>query len=201
MKTQKQVIISIGREFGSAGHEIAERIAKRYGLSLYDHNLLREVADSHNVSSEELEIFDEMKHNKFLYRTVKGMSSSPADNVALMQFNFLREKAEKGESFVVVGRCSETILREYKCLVSIFVGGDISKKAERVMKYYNMTEKEAREFMKEKDKRRKQYHNRYCEIAWGDSRNYDLSINSSRLGIDGTIQTLIQYIDARIAIM
>lgn len=54
---------------------------------------------------------------------------------------------------MVVGRCSETILREYKCLVSIFVGGDISKKAERVMKYYNMTEKEAREFMKEKDKR------------------------------------------------
>ena len=102
---------------------------------------------------------------------------------------------------MVVGRCSETILREYKCLVSIFVGGDISKKAERVMKYYNMTEKEAREFMKEKDKRRKQYHNRYCEIAWGDSRNYGLSINSSRLGIDGTIQTLIQYIDARIAIM
>ena len=78
MKTQKQVIISIGREFGSAGHEIAERIAKRYGLSLYDHNLLREVADSHNVNPEELEIFDEMKHNKFLYRTVKGMSSSPA---------------------------------------------------------------------------------------------------------------------------
>ena len=58
MKTQKQVIISIGREFGSAGHEIAERIAKRYGLSLYDHNLLREVADSHNVNPEELEIFE-----------------------------------------------------------------------------------------------------------------------------------------------
>ena len=123
MKTQKQVIISIGREFGSAGHEIAERIAKRYGLSLYDHNLLREVADSHNVSSGELEIFDEMKHNKFLYRTVKGMSSSPADNVALMQFNFLREKAEKGESFVVVGRCSETILKDYPGLISIFVLG------------------------------------------------------------------------------
>lgn len=61
MKTQKQVIISIGREFGSAGHEIAERIAKRYGLSLYDHNLLREVADSHNVNPEELEIFDEIE--------------------------------------------------------------------------------------------------------------------------------------------
>ena len=121
MKTQKQVIISIGREFGSAGHEIAERIAKRYGLSLYDHNLLREVADSHNVNPEALDIFDEMKHNKFLYRTVNGMSSSPADNVAMMQFNFLREKAEKGESFVVVGRCSETILKDYAGLISIFI--------------------------------------------------------------------------------
>ena len=82
MKTQKQVIISIGREFGSAGHEIAERIAKRYGLSLYDHNLLREVADSHNVSSEELEIFDEMKHNKFLYRQ-DAVISYITDNITV----------------------------------------------------------------------------------------------------------------------
>ncbi len=101
---------------------------KRYGLSLYDHNLLREVADSHNVNPEELEIFDEMKHNKFLYRTVKGMSSSPADNVAMMQFNFLREKAEKGESFVVVGRCSETILKDYEGPISIFIIGDMDQK-------------------------------------------------------------------------
>lgn len=166
-----------------------------------DHDLLKEIAAKKNLNGDELTAYDEVKWNRFLYRTVRGLNSSPEQNVANLQFEYLREKAKAGDSFVVVGRCSETILREYKCLVSIFVGGDISKKAERVMKYYNMTEKEAREFMKEKDKRRKQYHNRYCEIAWGDSRNYDLSINSSRLGIDGTIQTLIQYIDARIAIM
>ena len=154
MKTQKQVIISIGREFGSAGHEIAERIAKRYGLSLYDHNLfLREVADSHNVSSEELEIFDEMKHNKFLYRTVKGMSSSPADNVALMQFNFLREKAEKGESFVVVGRCSETILKDYPGLISIFVLGNMEDKIARISRLYGKTEKKQNVLSKRKTER------------------------------------------------
>ena len=180
---KKQLIISVGREFGSGGHEIAQGLADHYGLTMYDHDLLKEIAAKKNLNG------------------VRGLNSSPEQNVANLQFEYLREKAKAGDSFVVVGRCSETILREYKCLVSIFVGGDISKKAERVMKYYNMTEKEAREFMKEKDKRRKQYHNRYCEIAWGDSRNYDLSINSSRLGIDGTIQTLIQYIDARIAIM
>ena len=198
MKTQKQVIISIGREFGSAGHEIAERIAKRYGLSLYDHNLLREVADLHNVKTEDLEIYDEMKHNKFLYRTVKGMSSSPADNVAMMQFNFLREKAEKGESFVVVGRCSETILKDYPGLISIFIIGNMDHKIARVSKLYGMNEKEAERFIREKDRKRKKYHDSHCKTKWSESHNYDLSLNSSTLGVGGSVDFLSLYIDKRI---
>ena len=193
MKTQKQVIISIGREFGSAGHEIAERIAKRYGLSLYDHNLLREVADSHNVSSEELEIFDEMKHNKFLYRTVKGMSSSPADNVALLQFNFLREKAEKGDSFVVVGRCSETILKDYPGLISIFILGNMEHKVARVARLYGKTDKEAERFIRENDS--------HCNTKWSETHTYDLSLNSSTLGVEGSVEFLSDYIDKRISRM
>lgn len=198
MKAEKQVIISIGREFGSAGHEIAERIAKRYGLSLYDHNLLREVADLHNVSCEELAIFDEMKHNKFLYRTVKGMSSSPADNVAMMQFNFLREKAEKGESFVVVGRCSETILKDYPGLISVFILGNMEDKVARVARLYQKTEKEAEKFIREKDKKRKKYHDSHCQTKWSDSHTYDLSLNSSTLGLEGSVEFLSAYIDRRI---
>ena len=198
MKTEKQVIISIGREFGSAGHEIAERIAKRYGLSLYDHNLLREVADLHNVKTEDLEIYDEMKHNKFLYRTVKGMSSSPADNVAMMQFNFLREKAEKGESFVVVGRCSETILKDYPGLISIFIIGNMDHKIARVSKLYGMNEKEAERFIHEKDRKRKKYHDSHCKTKWSESHNYDLSLNSSTLGVSGSVEFLSLYIDKRI---
>ena len=198
MKTQKQVIISIGREFGSAGHEIAERIAKRYGLSLYDHNLLREVADLHNVKTEDLEIYDEMKHNKLLYRTVKGMSSSPADNVAMMQFNFLREKAEKGESFVVVGRCSETILKDYPGLISIFIIGDMDHKIARVSKLYGKNEKEAERFIREKDRKRKKYHDSHCKTKWSESHNYDLSLNSSTLGVGGSVDFLSLYIDKRI---
>ena len=188
MKTQKQVIISIGREFGSAGHEIAERIAKRYGLSLYDHNLLREVADSHNVNPEELEIFDEMKHNKFLYRTVKGMSSSPADNVAMMQFNF-------------VGRCSETILKDYEGLISIFIIGDMDQKIARVARLYGKTDKEAERFIKEKDRKRKKYHDSHCNSKWSDSHTYDLSLNSSTLGVEGSVEFLSSYIDKRISKM
>lgn len=192
----KQLIISIGREFGSAGHEIAERLAKRYRLPLYDHNLLEEVAASRNLDSSELEKFDEVKRNKLLYRSVKGMSSSPADNVANLQFQFLRDKADAGQSFVVVGRCSETILREYEGMVSFFIMGEMDKKVERVMKLYNKTEKQAADFIKEKDKKRKKYHDSHCKTKWGDSRNYDLSLNSSKLGIDESVNLLSDYIDA-----
>ena len=192
---EKQLIISVGREFGSGGHEVAQKLADDYGIALYDHDLLKEIATKKNLKSEDLEAYDELKWNRFLYRTVRGLNSSPEQNVANLQFDFLKEKAKSGESFVVVGRCSETILREYESMVSIFIRGDKPQKAERIMKYYNMNEKDALGFMKEKDKRRKQYHNRYCPISWGDSRNYDLVVNSSRVGVDGCVEQVKHYID------
>ena len=193
----KQLIISIGREFGSAGHEIAERLAKRYGLPLYDHNLLDEVAASHNMDSQELQEYDEMKHNKFLYRSINGMSSSPADNVANMQFNFLLDKAEKGQSFVIVGRCSETILKDYEGLVSVFIIGDMESKVARVQHLYGKSEKEAERFIREKDRKRKKYHDSHCKSKWSDSHTYDLSLNSSKLGLEGSVDFQADYIDRR----
>ena len=138
---EKQLIISVGREFGSGGHEVAQKLADDYGIALYDHDLLKEIATKKNLKSEDLEAYDELKWNRFLYRTVRGLNSSPEQNVANLQFDFLKEKAKSGESFVVVGRCSETILREYESMVSIFIRGDKPQKAERIMKYYNMNEK------------------------------------------------------------
>ena len=89
------------------------------------------------------------------------------------------------------------MLRPYKGLISIFVLGDMDKKVARIMDLYHMNRKETEEFIKEKDKRRKQYHNSHCDLKWGDSRNYDLCINSSRLGVEETMRILVQYIDAR----
>ena len=100
----EQLIISVSREYGSGGHEIAQKLAEYYKLPMYDHNLLDEVAASMNVSSKELAEFDEKRRNKFLYRSVMGMNSSPADNVARMQFDYIKKKAEAGESFVTLFR-------------------------------------------------------------------------------------------------
>ena len=130
-------------------------------------------------------------------RTVRGMNNSPEQNVAQLQFDYLRKKADSGESFVIVGRCSETILKGNTGLISIFVLGDMETKIERIMRLYQKSRKDAEELILEKDRKRKKYHNSHCRIKWGDSRNYDLSINSSRLGIEESVRILSQYIDAR----
>ena len=193
----EQLIISVGRECGSGGHEIADRLAEHYKLKLYDRNLLEEIAKEKNLKHDDLHPHDEGHHNKLFYRTVKGMNSSPEHNVAQLQFDYLKKKADKGESFVVVGRCAETILKYNKNLISIFVLGDEESKVARLMKEHNCDKKKALEIMKAGDKRRKKYHNPYCELKWGDSRNYDISINSSKGGLMNTIKILIDYIDMR----
>lgn len=192
-----QLIITVGREFGSGGHEIAQKLADHYEVSLYDHNLLDEIALGRNVDGKLLAEFDEVKKRIGLSRTVRGMSSSPEQSVAELQFEFLREKAEAGESFVVVGRCAETVLKEHPAMVSIFVLADNDAKRERVARIYELTPDKAEKLMAEKDKKRKKYHNNYCPVKWGDSRNYEISINSSKLGIDRTVSQLISYIDER----
>lgn len=194
----QQLILSVGREFGSGGHEIAEKLAAIYQLPLYDRMLLKKIAEERNVNSKDLEKYDEVPKRRVIYRKVKGYDSSPEYNVANLQFEYLKKKAAGGESFVVVGRCAETILKEYDGLISIFVLGDMDKKIERIGRIHHLTNEEAEGFILSCNKKRKLYHNYYCKIKWGDSRNYDISINSSKLGIEETVRILSEYINARI---
>lgn len=194
-----QIIISIGREFGSGGHYIADELAKRFNLPIYDRHLITEIADKTGIPAEEIAKLDEAPKSRFTSRRVRGYSNSIEDNIAEMQFDFIRKKAESGESFVVVGRCSESKLRDFDCLCSLFIIGDMESKIKRVMDVYNMSESEAESFIEKKDKKRKRYHNYHVKLHWGDSRLYDLTINSNRLGIEKTIDFLEEYIKARMA--
>lgn len=193
----EQLIISVGREFGSGGHVIAEELAKRFGLDLYDINILREIAVERNVDVVNLTKYDEVPKKRFISRNVRGYSNSPEENIANLQFEYLQKKAKEGNSFVVVGRCSEAILKDCKGLVSIFILADKECKVNRVKEIRGITAQEAEAVMQRHDKKRKEYHNYYCTGKWGDSRNYDISINSSRLGIEKTIDYLESYIRER----
>lgn len=196
---KKQLIISVGREFGSGGHVIAETLAKKFELPLYDSNILESIAQERNVDAKTLHRYDEVPRNVLFSRRVREYSTSAEENIAQMQFEYLKKKADEGESFVVVGRCSETKLAGTPGLITIFVLGDIPVKTARIMKLHNLTEKEAKNMIEKQDRQRKMYHNYYVKGKWGDSRNYDLSINSSRMGIEKTADFLESYIKERIA--
>ena len=194
---EKQLIISIGREVGSGGHEIAEILAKHYNIPLFDKNILEDIATKKNVDASDLKDVDKNFVFPLINRNVRGFSSSIQENIYLLQFEYLQEKAKAGESFIIVGRCGEDVLKEYDALVSIFVLGDKEVKKARIMEKYDKNEFMAERMMREKDTERKQYHNSFCEGKWGHSRNYDISVNSSVLGIKETAELLIDFIDRK----
>lgn len=194
---EKQIIISISREFGSDGHAIAKKVAKDLGLSLYDRNILDAIAEEKNMKVEHLEKFDEKPRNPILSRSVGGHSNSMEENLVKMQFEYLQKKADSGESFVVVGRCAETALKNKEGLISIFILGDKDAKVARVKEKYQLSDSEAALKMIRHDTKRKVYHNRYSNFKWGDSRGYDLCINSSKLGIADTASLIESYVKAR----
>ena len=193
----KQLIITVGREFGSGGHIIAVKLAEHFGIQLLDSNILAEVAKKSNAREEYLKKYDESARNLFFSRTVNGFSNSPEEIIAQMQFDYIKQKSDAGESFVVIGRCADYILRENPALVRVFVLGDTEAKIKRTAEREGISEEKAKIRMEQADKRRKYFHNTHSENKWGDSRSYDITVNSSKLGLDSTAELLIKYIELR----
>ena len=195
----KQIIIAIGREFGSGGHLVAKKLAEHYNIPLYSKELLDEVAKDGRYSKEVLERFDEKPMNfAFIPVPAGGTTISLEQDIAIRQFNFIRKKAnEEKESFVIVGRCAEEILSDNPNMISAFILGDKDTKTKRVMEREGVDEKTALNMMKKMDKMRKVYHNFYCEIKWCDSRTYDICIKIGKVDVDTATDMIIKYIDSR----
>ncbi len=190
----KQIIVSIGREFGSGGRRIGRRLAKSLSINIYDSEIISEIAKELNIREHEIEKYNEKPKSRFFSRTVRGVNNSINDNVVDMQFEFIRKKADAGESFVLIGRCGEYVLADYDCMVSVFITADMEDRLGYVIDNYDKSEEEAAKVISSIDSERSRYHNNYADGRWGDSRNYDLVINSSVLGIDGTARLLRTYV-------
>lgn len=194
----KQLIITIGREYGSGGHAIGEMLAEKLGIGFYDAEIIQRLSEKKGIKKETLSKYDEKPSPVLMNRSVRGYSTSMEEAVAEMQFKMIRKIAASGESFVLIGRCGEMVLSKYDRLIRLFVLGDMDSRISRIMKRKRVSRKEAQKMIKTTDKRRKAYHNYYSDGKWGDSRTYDLTINSSRLGVEGTAEFLEEYIRRRI---
>jgi cytidylate kinase len=199
--TNKNFVITIGREFGSGGHAIAKMLAQDLGVKLYDKELLDMAAKSSGLSADILKDYDEKPTNSFLYSLSLGaysyesvMSGVPSlplvDKVFAVQAEIIREIAEK-ESCVIVGRCADSILKEKDNLISVFIYADIKQRAQRVMEYENISFDKAVDLVKKSDKKRASYHNYFSETKWGEARSYDICIDS-KIGYEN-VAHIIKY--------
>ena len=198
-------IITIGRQFGSAGREIGEKLAAHFGIPCFDKELLTRAAKESGFCEEMIQNHDERPTNSFLYNLVMdtysfGYNASSfvdmpiSHKVFLAQFDTVKKIADEG-ACVIVGRCADYALSEYKNVINLFIYGDEECRVKRIMEKYSLTADKAREMINKKDKQRQSYYNYYSSTKWGRADSYDLCINSSVLGVDGTVKLIIQYIE------
>lgn len=203
----KNYIISIGRQLGSGGKDIAERLSKKLNISVYDKKLLEAAAQESGLDTDAFENADEKESDSFfghfvtLRDTIAGCFAGQgncldSDHLFQIQSEAIRNIATN-ESCIIIGRCSEYILRDHPQMLSIFITADNNDRITRIMQKEGVNKNEAMELMEKGDKKRKSYHDYYTTTEWGVARHYDLCINSSRLGIEGTVELIYEYAKRR----
>ena len=193
------MIISIGRQHGSSGREIARQLAKELNIKCYDKEIVDEAASHSDFSRDIIDAFDEKRMSAFmLHAGGYGLNENFRLNMQVVsaQFDTIRRIAEK-EDCIFVGRCADYVLRDRKDLVSVFVLGDMEERLKCLARRQGLDEATARKKIKEVDKDRSSFYKYYSDQVWGDAQNYDLCINSSKLGVDGTVKVILDYIKAR----
>ena len=202
----ERTVITIGREFGSGGHEIGMKLAEKLGIKCYDKELLQVAAKESGLCEELFASQDEKPTNSFLYSLVMdtyslGYSNSYVDmpinhKIFLAQFDAIKKLAGEGPC-VMVGRCADYALAEYPNVLSVFISGNMDEKIKYISKLYDKTPEKAKDIIVKTDKKRSNYYNYYTSKKWGDARSYDVCLNSSVLGPEGTVDAILEIIKLR----
>jgi cytidylate kinase len=205
----KNIVIAIGRELGSEGKEIAEKLAARLGIKFYDKKLLEVAARESGLDTTVFENADERESHNFignmfsihgsLANVLSGGSCMDIDQLFAIQSDAIRNLAQN-ESCIIVGRCAEYVLRDHPRMISIFITANMEKRIRYIMENEHVSHEEAIDILNRGDKRRRQYHDYYSTGKWGEARSYDLCINSSHLGFEGTVEFLYNYVKLRFQI-
>jgi len=195
---EKKIIITIGRQFGSGGKCVADALGQKLGIPVYDNELITKAAQDSGFSAELFVQSDEKRRFFSLSSIFAGNYSADTENymsdkgLFKMQCHTIRKIAEQG-SAIIVGRCSDYILRDMDCVLDVFLTSPAEVRAERVSERMGISMEKAVEMVEEKDKGRSEYYNYYTFGNWGVASTYDLCIDSSILGIDGTADFIIDF--------
>lgn len=203
----RSTIITIGRQYGSAGREIGYKVAKDLGIKLYDKEMLDRAAKESGLCQELFETHDEKPTSSFLYSLVMDTyslgytSGSYTDmpinhKVFLAQFDAIKKIADEGPC-ILVGRCADYALEEYENLLSLFIHADLDARIRRIARIYDLSDAKAKDLILKTDKKRASYYNYYSNKKWGAAESYHFCLDSSLLGIQGTAEAIKRLVDIK----
>ncbi len=193
------MIITIGRQFGSGGREIGEKVAKRLGYTFYDKEILTMAAEDSGFSPSAMEHYDEKPSGSLIY-SLYMTGAATSDNLplnqqlAFAQFNVIRKVAQ-ADNCVIVGRCADYVLREKKNLLTVFFHAPMAYRVQRVMAEQSIDNANlAEKTIKKQDKSRADYYNFFTHKKWGDAGSSMLSVDTSVMSTDLVAEAIADYV-------
>ncbi len=203
----KQVVVTIARQYGSGGRTIGEMLAKDLKIPYYDKELLKLASDDSGINERLFENADEKIKMTNLFKVVKNIYTGqiiPPDNDDFVSDNNLFNYQAKiikqlagEESCVIIGRCADYVLKDYSNVLSVFIHAPKDYCMEQAAKKISLHSKDLEKYIAKTDKRRAEYYKYYTGRDWTDARNYDLCLDSSKLGFDRCVEEIKSYIKVR----
>ena len=202
-------IITIGRQYGSGGREIGQKLAAHYGVKFYDSELLARAAKESGLCEEIVQQQDERPTSSFLYNLVMdtysfGLGASTftempiSQKVFLAQFDTIKQIANEEKTCVIIGRCANLILdvSEFQNVLRVYVHASWDFRVEEAMQKMGGSQKDIEKFLRKDDKRKMEFCQRYTGKEWTDPSYYDMYLDSSVLGFDGVYEQIVKKYNA-----
>lgn len=198
-------IITVGRQFGSGGREVAKKLAEVMNVSFYDKELLAEASKDSGICQEVMETYDEKQGKRGFFSLMGGVQGRmdtagmylemPLNHkIFLAQFDTIRRIADEGPC-VIVGRCADYVLRDHANVLNVFIKASMEERVKRIERLYDMDPLKAEETIRKEDKQRATYYNYYATGTWGDVSNYHLCLDTGVLGVDGAVELIRRAVD------
>lgn len=206
---EKKFVITIGRQFGSGGSEVGYRLSQEMGIAYYDKDLIVNAAKESGMSEHVFEMEDEKASGSFLYSMALAPHAAAAnflhwsdetvnDRIFKAQANYIRKVADQG-SCVIVGRCADYILWDRENVFRIFLHSDMAERKRRIAEASDVTPAKAEDIIRKKDKTRSNYYSFHTNNRWTELTNYDLCLNTAKIGIEGAVQVIKAMVENKLS--
>lgn len=205
---KNKIVITVARMYGSGGRTIAEMLSQKLNIPFYDKDLIKIASEESGINEALFANADERAKTSFLSKIIHDVYNdddivSPNNknytsekNLFNIQAKVIKKLADT-ESCIIVGRCAEYVLKDYDNVLSVFIHAPHDYCMESAAKKKNLTYKELEEFINKTNKQKEDYHIKYTGLNWSDAKNYDLCLDSSKLGFDRCCEEIISYMNVR----